>query len=122
MEEPSPKEKRIKKFLEWIGIHLHFHPKFYKVLAIVGGGVLALFIYLLYYTTSHSFCNSCHIMTPYYDAWRTSKHNNVTCVACHYPPQTREALWVKFQAINSVVQFVTKKYSSKPYAQIEDAS
>ena len=120
--EDSAKQNRIKKFLEWIGVHLHFRPKFYKVLAVVVGGFLAVFIYMLYYTTSPSFCNSCHIMNPYYDAWKTSKHSNVTCVACHYPPQTRDALWVKFQAVNSVVQFFTKKYSSKPYAQIEDAS
>ncbi len=120
--EDTAKKNKIRKFLEWIGIHLHFRPKFYKVLAVGGGVFLAFFIYMLYYTTSPSFCNSCHIMNPYYDAWKTSKHSNVTCVACHYPPQTREALWVKFQAVNSVVQFFTKKYSSKPYAQIEDAS
>jgi len=118
----SDKIKGIKKFLEWIGVHLHFHPKFYKVLAITGGGVLALFIYLLFYTTSPSFCLSCHIMKPYYEAWNTSKHNMVSCVECHYPPQPREMLWAKFQAINSVVAFVTRKYSSKPYAQIEDTS
>lgn len=120
--EDSVKKNRIKKFLEWIGIHLHFHPKFYKVLAVGAGVLVAIFIYFLYYTTSPSFCNSCHIMKPYYDAWKTSKHNKVSCVDCHYPPRAREALWAKFQAINSVVQFVTKKYSSKPYAQIEDAS
>ncbi len=120
--EDSVKKNRIKKFLEWIGIHLHFHPKFYKVLAVGAGVLVAIFIYFLYYTTSPSFCNSCHIMKPYYDAWKTSKHNNVSCVDCHYPPRAREVLWAKFQAINSVVQFVTKKYSSKPYAQIEDAS
>ena len=112
----------IKKFLEWMGVHLHLHPKFYVVLVVTGGGLLILLTSLLFYSTSPSFCNSCHIMKPYYEAWKTSKHNQVSCVDCHYPPQAREAMWAKFQAINSVVQYVTKKYSSKPYAQIDDAS
>ena len=120
--ERSESPKGPKKFLKWIGVHLHFHPKFYKVLAVSAAGILALFIGLLYYSASPSFCNSCHIMKPYYEAWKTSRHNQVTCVECHYPPQTQAAIWVKFQSINSVVQYVTRKYSSKPYAQIEDAS
>jgi len=111
-----------KKFLQWIGVHLHLHPRFYIVLAFTGSALFALLIGLLFYSTSPSFCNSCHIMRPYYEAWKTSKHNRVACVECHYPPQTQAAIWVKFQSINSVVQYVTKKYSSKPYAQIEDAS
>ena len=122
VEGSAPKKKRIKKFLEWIGVHLHLHPKFYVVLAIAGGGLLALFIGLFFYSMSPSFCNSCHIMKPYYQAWKTSKHNQVACVTCHIPPQTEAAMWAKFQSINHVVQVVTKKYSSKPYAQIENAS
>jgi hypothetical protein len=43
-------------------------------------------------------------------------------VDCHYPPQAREAIWIKIQTVNSVVQYLTNKYSSKPYAQVEDAS
>jgi hypothetical protein len=37
------------------------------------------------------------------------------------PPQTEAAMWAKFQSVNHVVQVVTRKNSSKPYAQIEDA-
>lgn len=122
MEESRPKRKKIKKFLEWMGVHLHLHPKFYAVLAVAAGGFLALFVGLFFYSMSPSFCNSCHIMRPYYQAWKTSKHNQVACVTCHVPPQAEAAMWAKFQSINHVVQLVTRKYSSKPYAQIEDAS
>lgn len=73
------------------------------------------------YSTSPSLCNRCHIMAPYYQAWKTSSHNFVPCIACHYPPGTRQ-WWVKFQAISQVVKYVTRTYSSKPYAEIEDAS
>ena len=118
----TTKKKKGNRFLEKIGVHLHFGPRFYKVLVtcvILGAAVMG---YMVYYTTTPGFCNSCHIMKPYYDAWKTSTHKNVTCVDCHYSPETKKLLWAKFQAINSVVQYVTKKYSSKPYAQIDDAS
>jgi nitrate/TMAO reductase-like tetraheme cytochrome c subunit len=120
--EETTKKSRVKRFLEKIGIHLHLGPRFYKVLAVIGVLFLAVMAYMVHYTTTPGFCNGCHIMKPYYDAWKTSKHKDVSCVACHYSPETKELLWAKFQAVNSVVQYLTKKYSSKPYAQIEDAS
>jgi hypothetical protein len=120
--DETTKKNRVQRFLELIGVYLHLGPRFYKVLAI--GVVLGLAVigYMVYYTTSPGFCNSCHIMKPYYDAWKTSKHKDVSCILCHYSPEPKKLLWSKFQAINSVVQYVTKKYSSKPYAQIDDAS
>lgn len=77
------------------------------------------------YSTNPSFCNSCHIMTPYYQAWETSKHHGkAVCVDCHYPPAATfgEHLWHKFQASAQVVKYVTRTYSSKPFAEIADAS
>ena len=75
------------------------------------------------YSTSPSFCNSCHIMEPYYNAWKESKHSHVACVECHYSPGEPEIImWKKFQALSQVVKYVTRTYSSKPYAEIEDTS
>ena len=122
MEESSQKDQKARRFSDWIGVHLHLHPRFYILLVIAGATSLVLFTGLFFYSMSPSFCNSCHIMRPYYQAWKTSKHNQVDCVTCHMPPQPRAAMWAKFQSINHVVQLVTRKYSSKPYAQIEDAS
>ncbi len=73
-------------------------------------------------STSPKLCNSCHIMQPYVEAWRASKHANVTCVQCHYPPGFRDTLWVKYQALSQVVKWATHTYSSKPFAEVEDAS
>jgi hypothetical protein len=67
-------------------------------------------------------CNSCHIMKPYVQAWKTSKHNNVACVDCHYPPGLRDTIWVKYQALAQVAKWATQTYSSKPFAEVEDAS
>jgi nitrate/TMAO reductase-like tetraheme cytochrome c subunit len=73
-------------------------------------------------STSPKLCNSCHIMQPYVEAWRASKHANVTCVQCHYPPGFRDTLWVKYQALSQVVKWATHTYSSKPFAEVEDGS
>jgi hypothetical protein len=120
--ESSVRPKGLKKFLKWIGVHLHFHPEFYKGLAFSAAGVPAFLIGLPYSSASPSSCNSCHIVEPYYEAWKASRQNRVACVEFPDPPQTHAAIWVKFQSIHSVVQFVTRKHSSKPYAQIEDAN
>lgn len=62
-------------------------------------------------------------MEPYYQSWKGSKHNKVVCVDCHYPPASPQALlWKKFQALSQVVKYVTRTYSSKPFAEIEDAA
>jgi nitrate/TMAO reductase-like tetraheme cytochrome c subunit len=61
-------------------------------------------------------------MRPYVDAWKVSKHHDVACVECHYPPGLRDTLWVKFQAISQVAKWATQTYSSKPFAVVEDAS
>lgn len=94
-----------------------------KIALVLAIAVPLLFLALLKYSTSPSFCNSCHIMKPYYEAWKTSKHNKVSCVECHYPPEGPKHLaWKKFQALSQVVKYVTRTYSSKPYAEIEDTS
>ena len=96
------------------------------VLLLVAAGVLLLgsaaTAGLWHLSSSPMLCNSCHIMKPYVEAWRTSKHNKVACVQCHYPPGLRDTLWVKYQALTQVVKWATYTYSSKPFAEVEDGS
>jgi cytochrome c nitrite reductase small subunit len=73
-------------------------------------------------TSTHQFCGSCHIMEPYLQAWTGSRHAKVECVQCHFPPEFKEALWVKFQASTQLAKWLTRTYSSKPYADVRDAS
>ncbi|HSE93071.1 MAG TPA: NapC/NirT family cytochrome c [Methylomirabilota bacterium] len=77
---------------------------------------------LWHVSASPRFCNSCHIMRPYVDAWKASSHAAVACVECHYPPGLRDTLRVKFQAVTQVAKWATGTYSSKPFAEVEDAS
>jgi len=73
-------------------------------------------------SASPQFCNSCHLMRPYVEAWKASSHASVACVECHYPPGLRDTLRVKFQAVTQVAKWATGTYSSKPFADVEDAS
>jgi len=91
------------------------------VAIVLVSGALAL-AGLWHVSASPQFCSSCHLMRPYVQAWKISKHNGVACVQCHYPPGFRDTLWVKFQAITQVVKWATQTYSSKPFAVVEDGS
>lgn len=104
------------------GAKLHIQGRFFKLLGLLALLIIISMVGLFRYSTSPSFCNSCHIMTPYYNAWASSRHSFVPCVDCHYPPDTKGELWQKFQATAQVVKYVTRTYGSKPYAEIEDVS
>jgi nitrate/TMAO reductase-like tetraheme cytochrome c subunit len=97
-----------------------------RVIVVVLGGVLVVGLAglagLWQVSASPQFCNSCHIMEPYVQAWKTSKHSAVGCVDCHYPPGLRDTLSVKYQAMTQVAKWATGTYSSKPFAEVEDAS
>jgi nitrate/TMAO reductase-like tetraheme cytochrome c subunit len=74
-------------------------------------------------TSQPGFCVSCHVMAPYFDAWRSSTHNQITCVTCHVPPGVEGTLKHKFMALSMVANYVTGLYKrSKPWAEIDDAS
>src|SRR3989344_2413036 len=132
-KKPSYQNRWWWKLLDAMGVEIHstekrkFTVRLRRRLGyILGGWTLFIFISFLglaKYSESPTFCNSCHIMEPYYNAWKTSKHNFVACVECHYPPGSPQTvLWKKFQALSQVVKYVTRTYSSKPFAEIEDAS
>lgn len=76
----------------------------------------------VHHTAQPEFCNSCHIMEPYYESWQHSSHKGVACIECHYEPGTLETLEGKFKAINQLVKYVTRTAGTKPWAEVSDAS
>ena len=68
------------------------------------------------------FCGSCHIMQPYYRSWTTSTHRNVPCIKCHIAPGIKAEAMTKIQAANMVVKDFTGATTTRPWAEIEDAS
>jgi nitrate/TMAO reductase-like tetraheme cytochrome c subunit len=108
-EEPKPKPRRRTLALLITG-----------AIVLVAVGVAGAGLWQM--SSSPKLCSSCHIMQPYVEAWKTSKHANVPCVQCHYPPGLRDTIWVKYQALTQVAKWATQTYSSKPFAEVEDGS
>jgi len=74
------------------------------------------------YSMQPDFCQSCHIMEPYYRAWHESNHKNVACVDCHFEPGIGKTLYGKFQASSQAIKYITHTYGSKPHAEVHDVS
>lgn len=72
-------------------------------------------------TSQPEFCGSCHLMTPYIDAWKTSSHKDVSCMTCHAKEGFDGFLETKFTALSMLANYATGIYKrSKPWAEIED--
>jgi len=85
-----------------------------------GGGLLGYAG--LEYSARPRFCVLCHYMRPFYEAWRTSSHNQVPCVQCHIPPGAKGFVRHKFAASVQLVKYVTRQYGTRPWTEVEDAS
>ncbi len=68
------------------------------------------------------FCDTCHIMQPYYESWTKSSHREVACIKCHIAPGVKAEAMTKIQAANMVVKYFTGAYGTRPWAEIEDAA
>jgi nitrate/TMAO reductase-like tetraheme cytochrome c subunit len=94
-------------------------------LVLFASAIVVLFSLLFFVkvTSQPTFCRSCHVMEPYFAAWETSTHNNVTCTECHIPPGLEGTIHSKFLAMSMVANYFTGVYKrSKPWAEIEDRS
>ena len=95
----------------------------WPIILLIVFGVLFLLAFGFYeYSNTSQFCNSCHIMKPYYDAWASSTHSDVACTECHISPEDGAKWDAKIQGMLQVFKYVTRTYSSKPYAEIEDSA
>ncbi len=74
------------------------------------------------YSMQPSFCRSCHIMEPYYQAWHDSTHGDIPCGDCHFEPGWESTIRGKFEASSQAVKYITNTYGSKPHAEVRDVS
>jgi nitrate/TMAO reductase-like tetraheme cytochrome c subunit len=91
-------------------------------LVVVGGVMMVGTAGTVAYTSRSEFCNTCHIMEPYYESWRHSAHHMVDCVDCHFEPGLLETVDGKFKAINQLTKYVTGTAGTKPWAEVSDQS
>lgn len=93
------------------------------VALIVGIPAGAAFMFLSVEVTSQpGFCGSCHVMTPYYESWKTSSHKEVLCIECHIPPGVVSEARKKYEALAMVARYFTGTYSTNPWAEVDDES
>jgi predicted CXXCH cytochrome family protein len=94
--------------------------------AILLGSLFVLMLVLAacagWYTSRPEFCNSCHIMEPYYKSWQESSHKDVSCVECHFPPGVGGKLRGKMLGLVQLAKYVTASAGPRPAAEIPDSS
>jgi len=97
-----------------------------KGLLLFGGVTLAVILlftgWLAHESEKPEFCRTCHIMEPYYQSWKSSSHNTVNCLLCHFKPGWRGFIRGKIVALSQFTRYITVTYGSKPWAEIEDAN
>lgn len=69
-------------------------------------------------TSQSFFCNSCHIMEPYYTSWTKSTHKDVECVECHISPGVDNFIAAKLNGLGQVVDDLLHRTSTKPSASV----
>ena len=73
------------------------------------------------YTSRPSFCPTCHYMEPFYNSWKSSTHNNIQCVECHFEPGLEGTIKGKLNGLVQIVNYVSTSYKKrKPWADIPD--
>ncbi len=75
-----------------------------------------------WYTSRPVFCNSCHIMKPYYKSWQESSHKDVACIECHFAPGFGGKLRGKMLGLVQLAKYVTSSEGPRPAAEIPDES
>jgi predicted CXXCH cytochrome family protein len=75
-----------------------------------------------WYTSRSEFCNSCHIMEPYYKSWQESAHKDVPCIECHFAPGLGNKVRGKMLGLVQLAKYVTKSAGPRPVAEVPDAS
>ncbi|MCB9839036.1 MAG: NapC/NirT family cytochrome c [Phycisphaeraceae bacterium] len=74
------------------------------------------------HTSQPHFCNSCHIMEPYYASWETSAHHDISCVKCHIEPGAQSFVAAKLNGLGQVVDDILHRTSFKPSASVTQLS
>ena len=85
------------------------------IAVIFSGGAIVI-------TGQPGFCNSCHIMNPYYESWEHSSHSKVNCLDCHLQPGLTGYAKGKINGLAQAVACVVGRVGTKPNATVLDAS
>lgn len=111
--------------ISWPMIGRRLKSVFWQGLALLGVCLLVASVGTAtagWYTSRSQFCNSCHIMEPYYESWQESSHKDVACTKCHFPPGVAEKVRGKVLGLVQLAKYLTSTQGPRPAAEIPDAS
>jgi hypothetical protein len=116
-EEKSKKPLKPKKFFKKVR-------GFKRLFLFLGLNIFIILIVITIaaeITSRPSFCPTCHYMETFYQSWRTSAHNDVDCVECHFEPGISGTIRGKLNGLVQIVNYVSASYKKrKPWADIPD--
>lgn len=95
------------------------------IMTLLGSSVLCMGMLTssaAWYTSRSQFCNSCHIMEPYYTSWQHSSHSEVACIKCHFAPGMGEKVRGKMLGLVQLCTYITRSEGPRPVAEVADAS
>jgi nitrate/TMAO reductase-like tetraheme cytochrome c subunit len=113
-------------FHRWAPLAWHRLRWFLLHAGVLLGAFLLLLVFMVgaagWYTSRSEFCNSCHIMEPYYKSWQESSHKDVPCIECHFAPGFGTKIRGKMLGLVQLAKYVTKSEGPRPAAEVSDAS
>ncbi len=117
MDNQDKPVKKVKRFFK----NVRGWRRFLLLTGIYIGLFLVLLAISAEYTSRPSFCPTCHYMETFYQSWRTSAHNKVDCVECHFEPGISGTIRGKLNGLVQIVNYVSLSYKKrKPWAEIPD--
>ena len=72
-------------------------------------------------TSQNFFCNTCHIMKPFYASWKSDDaHAEAHCVECHIDPGVDSFIAAKLNGAGQVVDDLLNRTTHKPSASVSE--
>lgn len=93
------------------------------MLGLIGGGILFLSVFSFWWTSQPDFCNRCHVMNKYVDAWSRSPHRDVNCETCHTQPGFFGFVGGKVAGLQVVANYIRGDFTDDSFnASVSNAS
>lgn len=80
------------------------------IMGVSFAGLLLFSGFSLWWTSQPAFCDKCHVMNKYVDAWEGSSHADANCEHCHLNPGLFSFLGGKISSLQVVANYVTGNY------------
>lgn len=84
--------------------------------------LIVLFVGGIWFTCRPAFCGSCHEMKADYISWKSSVHQNASCIQCHVEPGLVHLLIDKAKSSKSLFYHLTNSYEKPINKESELAS